>query len=125
MIGLRRSDGNQRIGALRQSISNKELQLAGLVSPRRQPEQVIALDEQLRPPECGGQARHRLDRREAMSVTAARKSGEIHSPVVTVVAVLGNLSLQSVIISAAGGDPTGFLRSKTSGIIATVTQNSM
>src|SRR5579883_3097803 len=85
MVGLRRTAGDQRIGALRQRIGRQELELARLVAAREQAEHVVALD-----PDGGadaaraglrqslGEVRQELDRGGERGVATTRKTGQIH-----------------------------------------------
>ena len=74
VIGLRRAAGNQGIGALCERIGDEKFQFARFVSTGKEAEQVIALDEYLRPAECLGQVRQEFNRRGIGCVTAARET---------------------------------------------------
>ena len=74
MVGLRRAAGDQGVGALRQRLGNQELQLARLVATRRQAEQVVTLDSDVRSTQRLREAGQKLERRRAGCVAAASKA---------------------------------------------------
>ncbi len=80
MVRLRRADGDQRVGALRQRVGDEEFELAGLVAAGSEAEQVVALDVDVGTAEVFRQALQLLDRRGQRGVAAAGKAGEVHGP---------------------------------------------
>ena len=79
MVGLRRADGDQGVGALGEGVGDQELQLAGLVAARRQAQGVVALDPDFRPAQRLREVRQRLDRRRVRRVPSAGKPRQIHA----------------------------------------------
>jgi len=57
MIGLDRSDREQRIGALRQGVGDQELELARLVAAAGEASEIVALDVDVGPAQEPGQPR--------------------------------------------------------------------
>jgi hypothetical protein len=79
---LRRARRDQRVGALRQRLGDEELELACLVAPGREAEQVVALDPHLRATEGAGEVGQEFERGGAGCVAAARDAGEVHRGIV-------------------------------------------
>ena len=85
VVGLRRTAGHQRVGALGQRIGHQELKLAGFVTARKKSQQVVALDPDLGTAparagrgQCGRKARHGFEWRGMGGVAAARETGQVH-----------------------------------------------
>ena len=78
MIGLRRTDRDDRVRSSRESVADEELQLARLVATERKAGLIVAFDEQLRPAEFARQPWKFLYRRRKMREWKTRQLFKVH-----------------------------------------------
>jgi hypothetical protein len=75
-VRLHDATGHDRIGALRESLVQDEVELAQLVAAKAEPGGIFALDPQPRPAEMCGQPLHRLQRGRQIGQAEAREGSE-------------------------------------------------
>ena len=77
VVGLHPADGDQGVRSLAKRLGHREFELARLVPAAGQTGQIVALDEQARPPQCPRQTRQLLQRgREIPKANAGQMVSE-------------------------------------------------
>jgi hypothetical protein len=79
VVRLNRAARDQRIGALRQRVSDEEFQLSRLVAAAGEAKQVVALDVEVGTAEQGGQPFQFLQRRPALGIPPPGETCEVHA----------------------------------------------